>query len=316
MELITEPGTIDDMVADAATRGYEVSTRLIRDWTHRGLLDNPQKRPAGKGHGSAQALYPANQRNLLLTLLHHRPGNNISSLARIPVGIWMYWGEEYVPLRQARRALMTWLGDPRVSKQRAADTARAMLGQVASPHATAQARREFLDAVTWANWTGKPDFDRVERAIRAVFEPDYKTVRRAIGHISAPVMTDAMIGVAKARLTAVTALTRGHVTDAALIQARDSHLFAYAEYAARQPLLAAVSPPGIPQLYERVTGEDALNDCCRHLLSAIGLEIMYPADAERLRLARADAPRPGIVAFGLTEKQILDEASRVGRKSN
>jgi hypothetical protein len=26
---------------------------------------------AGKGHGSAQALYPASQRNLLLTLLHH-----------------------------------------------------------------------------------------------------------------------------------------------------------------------------------------------------------------------------------------------------
>lgn len=315
MELITEPGTIDDMVADAATRGYEASLRLIRDWTRRGLLDNPQKRPAGKGHGSAQALYQASQRNLLLTLLHHRSGNNISSLARIPVGIWMYWGEEYVPLRQARRALMTWLGDPRVSRQRAAETARAILGQIASPHATAQARRELLDAITWANWTGKPDFDRIERAIRAVFEPDYKTLRRAIGHISAPVMTDAMIGVAKARLTAVTALTRGQVTDAALIQARDSHLFAYAEYASRQPLLAAFSPPGTPQMYERVTGEEALNNCCRHLLSAIGLEIMYPADAEHLRLTRAGAPKPDMAAFGLTERQIADEASREGRHS-
>jgi hypothetical protein len=63
-----------------------------------------------------------------------------------------------------------------------------------------------------------------ERAIRAVFEPDYKTLRRATGHASAPVTTDAMIGAAKARLTAVTALARGEVIDAALIQARDSHL--------------------------------------------------------------------------------------------
>ncbi|HEX9518403.1 MAG TPA: hypothetical protein VF940_19765, partial [Streptosporangiaceae bacterium] len=107
-------------------------------------LDNPQKRSAGKGHGSAQALYPANQRNLLLTLLHHRSGNNISSVARIPVGIWMYWGDEFVPLRQARRALMTWLGDPRVSLQRAREAARAILGQIDSPHATARARRELL----------------------------------------------------------------------------------------------------------------------------------------------------------------------------
>jgi hypothetical protein len=157
--------------------------------------------------------------------------------------------------------------------------------------------------------------DRVERAIRAVFEPDYKRLRKAIGHISAPVTADAMIGAAKARLTAVTALARGEVTDAALIQARDSHLFAYADYAARQPILAAVSPPGIPQMYERVTGEEALNNCCRHLLSAIGLEIMYPADAERLRLERADTPRPGNATYGLTERQILDEAHRAGRRA-
>jgi hypothetical protein len=310
MELITGSGTIDDMVAGAAARGYDASARLIRDWTQRGLLDYPQKRPAGKGHGSAPALYPANQRNLLLTLLHHRPGNNISSLARVPVGIWLYWGDEYVPLRQARRALMTWLGDPRVSKQRAREAARATLGQIDSPRATARARRELLDVVTWANWTGKADFDRLEHAIRAVFEPDYKTLPRAIGHISAPITTESMIGVMKARLTAVTALTDGNVTDEALIQARDAHLFAYADYAARQPFLAAASPAGIPQLYAPVAGEDTLNDCCGHLLAAIGLEIMYPADAERLRRDRAGRRRPGAAAFGLTASQIQAQASR------
>ena len=62
--LITEPGTIDDMVADAAAAGYQATARLIRDWTEHGLLDYPHKRPAGKGHGSAPALYPASQRML------------------------------------------------------------------------------------------------------------------------------------------------------------------------------------------------------------------------------------------------------------
>lgn len=309
MDLVTDPGTIHDMVADAQERGYEVSTRLIRDWAQRGLLDYPQKRPAGKGHGSAPALYPANQRNLLLTLLHHRPGNNIRSLARIPVGIWMYWGDQYVPLRQARRALLTWISDGQASKQSARETARAMLGQIDSPQATPQARRDLLEVLTWANWTGKADFEQLERAMRAVFEPDYKTFRRAIGHMSAPVMVDSMIQVMKARLLAATELRAGHVTDEALAQARDSHVFAYADYAARQPFLAAATPPGQP-LYEPVTAEDTLNSSCRNLLSVIGLEIMYPSDADRLRRDRAGYRRPDPAVFGLTESQIRAKVDR------
>jgi hypothetical protein len=297
---ISEPGTIDDMLADATASGYTITSRLVRDWTEQGLLDYPQKRSAGKGHGSLPALYPASQRNLLLTLLRHRPGNNIRSLARIPVGIWMYWGDDFVTLRQGRQALMTWLGDTRGSKQRARETARAILGQIDNPEATPRARRELLDVLTWANYTGRPDFEQMERAIRAVFEPDYhKQIRKAIGHPSAPLMADSMISVMKARLTAVTELTARNVTDEAFIQARDAHLFAYAEYVARQPFLATTSPPGT-HLYAAVTAEDTLSYCCTHLLSAIGLEIMYPADAKRLRRARSGLRRPTPAEVGLT----------------
>jgi hypothetical protein len=291
-------GTINDLAADAAARGYELTAQLIRDWTEHGLLDYLRKRPAGKGHGSAPAIYSANQRNLLLTLLVHRPRNHIRSLARIPVCIWMYWGDEYVPLRQARRALMTWLGDARASRQAARDAARAILGQVDSPQATPRARRELLDVLTDAGWTGRPDFPRMKRAIRAAFEPGTNHVRRAIGHPAAPFMADSMIGVMKARITAANELMAGRVTDDALIQARDAHVFAYADYAAKQPFLAAV-PPGSPQLYEPVTGEDTLANCCGHLLSALGLEIMYPADAERLRQARAFQRKPTAAMVGL-----------------
>jgi hypothetical protein len=46
-----------------------------------------------------------------------RPTNNIRSLARIPVGVWLNWGNEYAPTSQTRRALSTWLGDPRSSRR-------------------------------------------------------------------------------------------------------------------------------------------------------------------------------------------------------
>jgi hypothetical protein len=312
--VITEPGTIEDMVTDAAAAGYQASGRLIRDWTQHGLLDYPQKRPAGKGHGSAPALYPAPQRNLLLTLLHHRPGKNIASLARIPVSIWMYWGEEYVPLRQAHRALLRTLGDPqsrayardaaRASKDRSRAVAREVLSQMDSPQATPQARRDLLDALAEAAYTGWPDFERLERAVSAVFDAGATLVRRAIGHPSAPVTTEALVTSVRARLTAIEALTTGKVTGEMLTQARDAHLFAYADYIARHPVLAAAATPNVPQLYAPVTADDTVSNCCRHLTFALGMELLHPEQAERTRRARAYMRRPSPAAFGLSEADI------------
>jgi hypothetical protein len=313
--VITEPGTIEDMVADATAAGHQATERLIRDWTQHGLLDYPQKRPAGKGHGSAPALYPASQRNLLLTLLYHRPGKNISSLARIPVCIWMYWGEEYVPLRQAHRALLRSLGDPqagpryardatKASKDRSRTVAREMLSQMDNPQATPRARRELLDALAETAYSGRPDFERLEHAVSAVFDAGTTQIRRAVGHPSAPVTTEALVMGVRARVMAIEALTSGQVTDEALTQARDAHLFGYADYIARYPVLAAAAPPGAPQLYAPITADDTVSNCCRHLVFALGMELMYPEQAERMRQARAYMRRPGPAAFGLTEADI------------
>jgi hypothetical protein len=282
---ITGPGTVDDLVADAAAAGHAITVRLIRDWTQAGLLDQPRKRPAGRGRGSEQALYPANQRQLLLTLLSKRPGQGISSLARIPVGIWMYWGDEYVPIRQARRAMQTWVGNPRVSMRRARETAKTILGQLDSPAATPAARRELRKVLTDIAYTGQLDADQLERAVFDVFEPGTHRIRRAIGHPQAPLMVDSVIEVTKARLAAATDLAAGRVTDDAFYQARHIHLMAYAEYAVNQPAFAGSTPPQIPDMYEPVTAEKAINDCCVHLLTTIGLEIMYPQRATQLRAA-------------------------------
>ncbi|MGN9906501.1 hypothetical protein ACTMTJ_03010 [Phytohabitans sp. LJ34] len=277
---ITEPGSIDDLVADAASAGYVVTKRMVRDWSEVGLLAYPTKRSAGKGHGSRPALYPANQRELFLTLLAKRAEasrtGGVRSLARVPVWLWLYWGDEYVALPQARRAFMTWLGDPRATKERARATAREMLRQLDHPNATRQARRELLAVLTDIGYTGRLDEERLERAVRDVFEPGHQGIRRAVGHPEAPITTDAMLRLAQARMTAVRWLSEGKVSDEAFLQARLAHRVHFADYAASQPRYAATAPEHLRDLYEPVTEQNTFNDCCLHLLTVIGLEILFP----------------------------------------
>jgi hypothetical protein len=73
------------------------------------------------------------------------------------------------------------------------------------------------------------------------------------------------------------------VADDALTNANDAHLFAHTEYAANQPFLAAALPSASAWLYEPVAAPETLSNCCGHLLSTIGLQILYSENAERLR---------------------------------
>ena len=175
--------------------------------------------------------------------------------------------------------------DPRLSLRRAGETARTILGQLDSPTATSAARRELRAALTDIAYTGCLDADRLERALFDVFEPDHQQIHRAIGHPDAPLMVDSMVETMKARLTAVERLRDHKVSELAFYQARHAHLIAYAEYAARQPAFARSAPPQIPDLYESATAQTAFDGCCVHLLTAIGVQAMYPERAAQLRAA-------------------------------
>ncbi|MFY9934766.1 MAG: hypothetical protein WAK82_42850 [Streptosporangiaceae bacterium] len=96
-----------------------------------------------------------------------------------------------------------------------------------------------------AAWTGRPDLESLERAVTAVFDAGNTRVRWAVGHPSAPVTIRAMTSLIRARIEAVAALTADRVTGAALTEARDAHLFTYAEYIAMHPALAASAPLGV-----------------------------------------------------------------------
>ena len=284
------PGTISDLVTDAGDAGFKATPRLVRDWSEIGLLDYPARRPAGKGHGSRPALYPASQRQLFQTLLLKRSeGNGPRSLAKIPVAIWMYWGDEWVPLRQVRRAMRTWLGDPRLSKRQARRTAREILLQFDDRAATPAARRDLLDVLTETGYTGRADFGEVENALRRVFEPGSQTIRKAAGHPEAPVMTDSFIAVLRARLAGAARLEAGEITDEEFRFARHVHLVAYADYAMNRRSYAAFAPQSRPDMYEEVTAERALNEACLHLLTTIGMNELNPEGAQQFR--RVPTPR-------------------------
>jgi hypothetical protein len=45
--------------------------------------------------------------------------------------------------------------------------------------------------------------------------------------------------------------------------------------------------------------EDTLAECCGHLLSALGLEILFPVQAELMRQARETMRRPTRAELGI-----------------
>ncbi|GAB1512583.1 hypothetical protein JCM33774_46250 [Actinophytocola sp. KF-1] len=291
---VIEPGTIDDLVTDAERMGESVTPRMIRAWTAAGLLDAPTRRPAGKGHGSLPALYSPAQRELFVTLLHHRHNNGIRSLARIPVFVWMYWGEGHVPLRQVRIALTTWLDDATTSKKVARQTAQELLAHLTHPQATHAARtrlRDVLAQVAYAGGRGA-DFDQLEQAVRAVFEPGHGQVRRAIGHPEAALMAETTVHLLRARLTALALLRNSAITDDDFRDARHAHLLTFAEYAAKHPTLAAATPEDQPNLYAPLNPELALAQCCGNLLTTLGVQAMHPDVANRVRRAPAPPTQP------------------------
>lgn len=88
-------------------------------------------------------------------------------------------------------------------------------------------RRDLLDAQAETGYTGKADFEQLESALRRVFEPGSETIRKAVGHLEAPMMTESFVTVLRARLAGVARLEAGGITDEEFRFARHVHLVAY-----------------------------------------------------------------------------------------
>src|SRR5438067_1709419 len=141
--------TLTELQSAARDRGFDPSERLIKDWVGLGLLDLADKRSRGRGRG-IERTWPQSQNELLLLLLaKRRDVKQIVTLCNIPVSIWLWWGDDYVPARQALRALSTWAGAKATTSWRRAQwTARQLVDHYAGTVATAAQRKELVDLIS------------------------------------------------------------------------------------------------------------------------------------------------------------------------
>jgi hypothetical protein len=256
--------TAAELVANAKRRRLEpVSERLVGDWVEMGLLANPTRQGAGRGHGSRRATFSANQHELFIALLRQRAKlaqakemqralprsardreTRIALLARIPLVLWTYWGDDYVDTRQARKALATSLDVQTLPRERATKRAKSLVDAIAhadaSPTAINRLRRILEASIVKGRIEDPSDFDRT---FRRVFDP-YDHNRQMLppgvsaGQSASP---SSLLQAEVLRERARTALLTGAVTEELLEQARTELQVSFVEYAREHPLYVALS---------------------------------------------------------------------------
>lgn len=268
------PGTADDLLADARKPGYSVTRRLLTDWTSLGLLDSPTRRGAGRAKGTTKGLYSANQRQLFAVLLAKRANSTrVAHLTAIPVALWLYWGDDYVPLRQTKRALDTLINRyAHPGPGRSGLTTQALLAQLDHPDATDTNRIRLRRMLDQANHTGNiHDPEALAQALRAVFDPH--NTGRTLGPPGARVGPESLVNVTVLRSRALAALEWHRVADAMFERSRQDLRDELAAYAAARPQLLTDADTTTRPLFAGPLLEQVIPSACHDLLLAIGRHI-------------------------------------------
>ncbi|MCX4920096.1 hypothetical protein [Streptomyces sp. NBC_00687] len=277
---ITDPGTIDDLVADAHAAGHpDMNARLIHSWVAKGLLDQPRLRTLRRG--SEQAEHSVSQRRLLLLLLDKRGQvSHLSALAQVPLAVWLWW-DDYVPTRQAVRAWETWVGRGRRSKDVARDGAAGFLEQIGHQLATPTARARFVRIVSeLGNGAPLTVRGRAELldCVREVMEPDSvfaaSGLVRALGPAQTPLTADIAVTRLEALSTALRRTLDRRVDGALLERARAAYRTSTAGYLAQRGDLAAGAGSLAGAFRER-TLQDQFDQAGRELLLTLGLVLTH-----------------------------------------
>ena len=172
------PFTRDQLVDLARKSGLQCSARLITEWAQIGILDQPERVGRSDGKRGAYYLWPDTQKDLLLTVLAKRGEvRHIKSLVQVPVGIWMYWGDEWVPIRQVRRALTTSTGlfGPPNSYERALANAREVVRGLRREGVSRGEMNELRDELAGQLHRGRIDPDVLRPLIEVIVSTDPRT---------------------------------------------------------------------------------------------------------------------------------------------
>ncbi|MFD5670695.1 hypothetical protein ACFXDD_36595 [Streptomyces anthocyanicus] len=279
-ESISGPGTIDDLVADADAAGYpDMTTRRIHDWIAKGLLDQPRLRT--RRRGSDKAEHSATQRRLLLLLLDKRQQvAHLSSLAQVPLAMWLWW-DGYVPTRQAQRAWTTWVGRGRRNQEVAREGALGLLEQAGHQLATETARARFVRVITeLGNGKALTVRGRAELvdAVRDVMEPESvfaaSGLVRALGPAQTPMTVETVVTHIEALSAALGRTLDGKVDAALLERTRAVHRASMTDYLAERGNLAA-GAGAVAELFREPTFQEQFDQAGHQLLLALGMHLIH-----------------------------------------
>ncbi|MBA3688503.1 MAG: hypothetical protein H0W81_06715 [Chloroflexi bacterium] len=252
------------MLGVARERGFSPSQGIVEKWVGLGLLDQGTRRGRGKGRG-ATFLWPPNQLELFLALLDKRATvSRVRVLANLPVGVWTYWGEEFVPLRQVRRVMETWadFGRPRARHDWNA-MARRVVDSIAGPTSTRPQRDVAVDLVADLARTRRGDVTDLVTALEPI-----------VGGKDPSQFTDAP-RVAATLLAQVTALGRlPEIPDQIFNWARAVLLGTQAQYGQEQPALSL--DPRFGSLDHRPSFDESVTQACGNLSLILGLYLIGP----------------------------------------
>lgn len=137
--------TKKELLVLASASGFDMKERRFNDWVQHGLIANAIRHGRGPGEGVA-SVWSDNQAKLLMKLLDlHQQTNRLADLARLPVGLWLYFGDEYVDTKQAMKAMRTWAdGYGSVSSRRAEQPARDLAEQIGGPDLDPRLRNRLV----------------------------------------------------------------------------------------------------------------------------------------------------------------------------
>ena len=273
------------MLADARIMGRNATQRMIADWQSLGLLDYPTGQGGlGRGQGSRKARYSVNQRKLFRALLEQRSRNTrVGPLTTLPVYLWMYWGDDYVPLSQAQRALQTYVkAYENPSQERARQLAGELASQLEHPAVGETLRTKFRRLLTDAIASGRPVDAKLATVAQQVFDPDGQG--RVLGPPGATITVSTLLENSMRRHRVVHQILDGTVNDETLKKARAAAQETMREYMRLRPEFAARAGD-VAHLFQPVSGADLISQSCSNLIAVLAAQLpdqsALPASDER-----------------------------------
>ncbi len=285
--------TVDDLVKGAHQRGFkDVTARLVVDWVQRGLIDRPTKSGLGKGggRGTSKGKWSEFQRDLFLREVeqHHAGARRIATLCNLPVFVWLWWGDDWVPLRQVMRAMDTYRRAYRKSSANAGritgtEVARDLGNPGGSRHER-RLRQDFIQAVAEMSPTGRiTDAQRAElvRLAERVFDAELLASPFAKG------LAAGYVQLIEARLIAIERLP--HL--AALDYYWERHVYVMTRAESGQEFPRLAEDPAVAKRFRPPTLDEVANRACIDLLTTIGLVDMAERETDPVRGAAFDRRR-------------------------